>query len=120
MKPEKSGWPKKFAYLCIAFAAAGIASPFEGFVRFKVGPVHTLELILIGWLAALLAGGGNWNFRVYRKPLWPAMVFLGWGAAVFGMDLAARRSQLVDDRSVMRFLQHTLVFIYPLVWMTGR
>ncbi len=110
-------WARRFAYLFLALAAAGIASPTD-FTHFHVGPLHSLELILLGWFATLiLARTGTLLSR--QKPLWPAASFFIWGAILFAIDLIYRRDQISDPLTMQRVWQHAVLFVYPVVWMTA-
>src|SRR4051794_38840411 len=113
--PARS-WAKRCAYLALALTAAGIASPTD-LTHFHLGPLYALEIILLVWFGAVLVARTGAPFKRHRT-LWPAAAFFIWGAVLLANDLMAHRESIPDPLTMKRVWQHSVLFIYPAIWMS--
>jgi O-antigen ligase len=112
---------RELALILLAATAAAVTYFYGDFVKLRAGPLYALELAWLAWFAAAALAGRSWPIgrRGGWWKLWPAALFFAWGLALLGADLAFRRDQISDARTAMRFVQHALIFVYPLLWMVA-
>lgn len=107
------------AFLFLWLACAGTVYASRAFAILKIGPFYILDaLFLVGFaFAAISLESTQKNLRTW-KPLRWAAAFFAWGVLHLAIDFSIRRNLLVGTE-LKRVLQHTLISVYPLLWMSA-
>ena len=111
----------RFASVVLILAAIAVELGERRFVKLKIGPIFALELIFLIILACWTFQGGVLKqagslLKKHGPNLFFPALFFAWGVLRLGADFVGADFHLNALLS-SRTLQHSLIFIYPLIWM---
>ncbi len=103
--------------ICAAFLA--IAARGKAPAAYHWGPIYTLEWVFMIWFATYFFWLKK-NWLTLLKHLKPWLFFLTWGVALALFDVFTQPDllQLQNKYSLQRFIQHCVLFVYPILWTT--
>ncbi len=105
----------RIAYLTVLIAALGTTYFYGDFSKTKIGPLYILEVLFSTWwiFTFLLQKKNAQNIYKTFKTLSTVLVFFLFGSGLLLRDLLFNWQLSID---FSRFMQHALLFIYPLLW----
>ncbi|MBI3556400.1 MAG: O-antigen ligase family protein, partial [Deltaproteobacteria bacterium] len=119
-------WIKRnYPAIPILVVILGTAMADQAFSKFRIGPLFPSEICFVSWAILALHAGWHRSVRAseLKKTAFTGMAgFFSWGMLLLLYDFTVRRSQMdfgAVSYSMMRVLQHAVLFVYPLLWMTA-
>ena len=111
----------RFASVVLILASVAVLLAERRFVKLKIGPIFALEWVFLIVLASWSFQGDALKRAIsFAKKQGPNLLFpilfFAWGFLRLGVDFAGADFHLGAVLSA-RTLQHSLIFIYPLIWI---
>jgi hypothetical protein len=107
---------KYIAFSVVALAACATAAFSRAFVKIQIGPLYVLDLLFLLWLFFASWSLLGLNFRHLLSTLRAPLAFFFWGLAILLINLSSQPLH-ANSPLLPRILQHSLLFVYPLVWI---
>lgn len=106
---------ENLSFFLVAIAVCGITFFNRSFAKIQVGPLYILEVLFLGAFFTTLPTLKDF-LRSSWKQLLPVFAFFAWG--LIGASYQWLTHPGLSSFETQRFLQHTLLFIYPMMWLT--
>lgn len=108
---------KATIYSILLLLVAGIAFSSRDFAKYQIGFLYVSEAVFLAWLVLALVATPQAPLSAYLTRAMPLVGLLVWGVVWLIRDILHVLSS-GDPIQYMRIAQHSLLYIYPIMWVT--